>query len=178
MQHPTLCQRQSGGRGGDVAKNPDVQVRFGKRLRAIREGKGVSQEKLAEDAGLHRTYVSAVERGLKNISLVNIERLAQALGVEMADLVRFGDASARSGEAQGTRGALQARSIDAETKRGQAGSLHKTPPGRCSWHPPCTFALWMCSSTLREHRPDVPGGGRTAVISSPATAARSCRSWT
>jgi transcriptional regulator with XRE-family HTH domain len=77
-----------------VAKIPDVQVRFGKRLREVREGAGVSQEKLAERAGLHRTYVSSVERGLKNVSLVNIERLAQALGVEMADLVRVGGSAA------------------------------------------------------------------------------------
>jgi transcriptional regulator with XRE-family HTH domain len=48
---------------------------------------GVSQEALAELAGLHRTYVSSVERGLRNISLENIERLARALGVEMAELM-------------------------------------------------------------------------------------------
>ena len=65
----------------------DVMVRFGKRLRAVREKAGISQEKLAELAGLHRTYVSTVERGKKNISLLNIERLAVALGVRMADLM-------------------------------------------------------------------------------------------
>jgi transcriptional regulator with XRE-family HTH domain len=89
MQSRTLLSRTDNGGGDRVAKIPDVQVRFGRRLREVREGKGVSQEKLAEDAGLHRTYVSAVERGLKNISLVNIERLAQALGVPMTDLLRF-----------------------------------------------------------------------------------------
>jgi transcriptional regulator with XRE-family HTH domain len=65
----------------------DVQKRFGKRVREIREGKDVSQEKLGELAGLHRTYVSTLERGLRNVSLVNIEKLATALGVTMADLV-------------------------------------------------------------------------------------------
>jgi transcriptional regulator with XRE-family HTH domain len=65
----------------------DVQVRFGKRVRAIREQKDISQEKLGELAGLHRTYVSTLERGLRNVSLVNIEKLAKALGVTMADLV-------------------------------------------------------------------------------------------
>ena len=52
------------------------------RLRA-----GVSQEKLAELAGLHRTYLSSVERGLRNISLINIGRLAQALNVSPADIM-------------------------------------------------------------------------------------------
>lgn len=64
-----------------------VQVKFGERLRKIRERAGISQEKLAELAGLHRTYVSTVERGLRNISLVNIEKIAGALGVEMARLM-------------------------------------------------------------------------------------------
>jgi transcriptional regulator with XRE-family HTH domain len=47
----------------------------------------VSQEKLAELAGLHRTYVSSVERGKRNISLQNIERLANALNLRMAHLM-------------------------------------------------------------------------------------------
>ena len=65
----------------------DVQERFGTRLRQVRKKKAVSQEKLAADAGLHRTYVSSVERGERNISLVNIERLAVALGVRMRELI-------------------------------------------------------------------------------------------
>ena len=65
----------------------DVTARFGKRLREVREEADISQERLAELAGLHRTYVSSVERGKNNISLVNIERLAVALGVSMRDLM-------------------------------------------------------------------------------------------
>ncbi len=65
----------------------DVLVQFGKRLRAARQRNGISQERLAELAGLHRTYVSSVERGERNISLLNIERLATALGVAMSDLM-------------------------------------------------------------------------------------------
>jgi transcriptional regulator with XRE-family HTH domain len=65
----------------------DVTVRFGKRLREVRARKGISQERLAELAGLHRTYVSSVERGERNISLVNINCLARALGVKMAELM-------------------------------------------------------------------------------------------
>ena len=57
------------------------------RLREIRLKKGISQERLAELAGLHRTYVSSVERGGRNISLENIDRLAIALGEPMAKLM-------------------------------------------------------------------------------------------
>lgn len=64
-----------------------MQVRFGGRLRETRRKKGISQERLADLAGLHRTYVSGVERGERNISLVNIERLAIALDVAMSDLM-------------------------------------------------------------------------------------------
>jgi transcriptional regulator with XRE-family HTH domain len=63
-----------------------VLVQFGRRLRESRLKKGVSQEKLAELAGLHRTYVSSVERGERNISLVNIERLAVALGMPIRSM--------------------------------------------------------------------------------------------
>jgi DNA-binding XRE family transcriptional regulator len=65
----------------------DLFERFGKKLRVVREKTGISQEKLAELAGLHRTYVSSVERGKRNISIENIERLALALGVQMKDLM-------------------------------------------------------------------------------------------
>jgi transcriptional regulator with XRE-family HTH domain len=65
----------------------DVATRFGQRLREVRQGRSISQEKLAELAGLHRTYVSSVERGERNISLINIESLARALDVKMADLM-------------------------------------------------------------------------------------------
>jgi len=73
------------GRGEDALAH--VQARFGERLRAVRQERGISQEKLAELAGLHRTYVSSIERGERNVSLVNIERLAAALGVAMAELM-------------------------------------------------------------------------------------------
>jgi transcriptional regulator with XRE-family HTH domain len=73
----------------------DIQIRFGVRLRQVRQDQGISQEKLAELAGLHRTYVSSIERGERNVSLVNIERLAQALGVSMGELMP--DESTRGG---------------------------------------------------------------------------------
>lgn len=61
--------------------------RFGQRLKKLRRQQSVSQERLAELAGLHRTYVSGVERGKHNISLENIEKLAEALGVPMGKLM-------------------------------------------------------------------------------------------
>ena len=66
----------------------DIRVRFGQRLRELRQARGLSQEELAFRAGLHRTYVSSTERGQRNVALVNIERLATALEVEIADLFR------------------------------------------------------------------------------------------
>jgi transcriptional regulator with XRE-family HTH domain len=66
----------------------DVQVRFGKRLRAVRKDKGISQEALALDSGLDRSYVGGVERGERNISLANIKKLATALGVSVSDLAK------------------------------------------------------------------------------------------
>ncbi|OUW74938.1 MAG: transcriptional regulator [Saprospirales bacterium TMED214] len=65
----------------------DVRKKFGKRLRDLREERGWSQEEFADRAGLHRTYVSAVERGIRNPTLSVLERLAKALGLSMAGMV-------------------------------------------------------------------------------------------
>ncbi len=56
-------------------------------LRVLRAARGLSQEKLAERASLHRTYVGSVERGERNVSLDNIDRLAKALNVQAVDLL-------------------------------------------------------------------------------------------
>ncbi|MDP3983678.1 MAG: helix-turn-helix transcriptional regulator [Acidimicrobiia bacterium] len=69
----------------DKSSHPGRQ-RFGQRIRLLREGLGLSQEALAEKAGIHRTYVSSVERGERNVGLDNILRLARALGVPAAAL--------------------------------------------------------------------------------------------
>ncbi|MBN2575179.1 MAG: helix-turn-helix transcriptional regulator [Deltaproteobacteria bacterium] len=55
--------------------------RFGARVRAERARQGVSQEDLADRAGIHRTYLGGVERGERNIGLLNVLRIARALGV-------------------------------------------------------------------------------------------------
>jgi transcriptional regulator with XRE-family HTH domain len=67
-------------------KNP--LITFGKRLLELRKLNNYSQEKLAAEAGLDRTYVSGCERGVRNISLLNIYRLAEALNVDASELLK------------------------------------------------------------------------------------------
>jgi transcriptional regulator with XRE-family HTH domain len=64
----------------------NIQKRFGQRMRALRVAKGLSQEEFAANCGLDRTYISGVERGKRNISLKNIEVVAQSLGVKISEL--------------------------------------------------------------------------------------------
>ena len=61
---------------------------FGRAIRELRTSEGLSQEALAERAGLHRTYIGGIERGERNVSLVNIGLLADALDVSLAALMR------------------------------------------------------------------------------------------
>lgn len=64
----------------------DIRERFGFAVKTRREALGLTQEDLAEKARIHRTYLSDVERGTRNLALVNIERLAAALAMSMAEL--------------------------------------------------------------------------------------------
>ncbi len=64
----------------------NIKIAFGEKLRSIRTSKQLSQEKLAELADMDRTYISSVELGKRNISIVNICRLASALEIEITTL--------------------------------------------------------------------------------------------
>jgi transcriptional regulator with XRE-family HTH domain len=64
----------------------DIRVRFGRAVRRIREEQGINQEEAAERCGLHRTYYSGIERGVRNVSLVNIERVAKGLKTSLPDI--------------------------------------------------------------------------------------------
>lgn len=61
---------------------------FGERLRQLRKERKISQEKLAELSGLHRTYISSLERGGRNPTLVSLSAIADALGVEISYLTK------------------------------------------------------------------------------------------
>ena len=70
-----------------MARISEVSLRFGEKLRKLRKERGISQEELGGRAGLHRTYVSSVERGERNVSLETIDKLARGLGLPMGDLM-------------------------------------------------------------------------------------------
>lgn len=62
-----------------------ISEKFGRRVKEIRKAKGISQEELSIRAQLHRTYISSIELGKRNVSLVNIEKLASALDCSITD---------------------------------------------------------------------------------------------
>jgi len=65
-----------------------TKIRFGSRLKQAREELKFSQEVLAEMAGLHRTYIGQVERGERNISLENLEKLSDAVGIPLWEMLK------------------------------------------------------------------------------------------
>lgn len=69
-----------------------------RRVRLLRAVRGWTQEGLAAESDLHRTYVSGIERGMRNVGLDNLERLAQALGVSVGDLFSEGNDHRIGGE--------------------------------------------------------------------------------
>jgi len=64
----------------------DIRIRFGRAIRRIREEQEINQEEAAERCGLHRRYYSGIERGVRNVSLVNIEKVAKGLRKSLAEL--------------------------------------------------------------------------------------------
>ena len=66
----------------------NARTLFATRLKEIRQSRGLSQEGLADRAGLHRTYIGSVERAERNVSIDNMERIAMALEVDITELLR------------------------------------------------------------------------------------------
>lgn len=68
--------------------NMDISAKVKKRIKVIRLEKKISQGKIARVLNVHPTYISQIERGVRNVSLKNIERIAKALGVSIEDLIK------------------------------------------------------------------------------------------
>ena len=67
----------------------EILIKFGERVREIRKEKKLSQEDLAHKADLHRTYIGMIERAEKNLTLLNIEKIASALEATVSDLLIY-----------------------------------------------------------------------------------------
>lgn len=67
----------------------DIKIKFGLRLKQLRKEKGISQEELMAATGIHRTYLSEVERGIRNISIVNVEKISLALNIDVMEMFNF-----------------------------------------------------------------------------------------
>ncbi|GGE95226.1 helix-turn-helix domain-containing protein [Sphingomonas prati] len=65
----------------------DVRTRLGRNVRRLREAKGWSQEAFAHEADIHRTYISDIERGARNPTIMVVEKLAHSLGVTAGELL-------------------------------------------------------------------------------------------
>lgn len=67
----------------------DIKQKLGKRIKELRVKEGYSQEEFASRCGLHRTYISDIERGERNVSVENIEKIARALKIAPDELLKF-----------------------------------------------------------------------------------------
>ena len=72
-----------------LAENKNLLINFGKHVKSLRQESKLSQEELAYKAGLHRTYIGMIERGEKNITLINIEKIANAFDISLYKLMEF-----------------------------------------------------------------------------------------
>jgi transcriptional regulator with XRE-family HTH domain len=66
-----------------------IKEKFGRKVSTLRKARAISQEELAQLSGLHRTYISDLERGRRNVALENIEKIANALGQDIKELFNF-----------------------------------------------------------------------------------------
>jgi transcriptional regulator with XRE-family HTH domain len=71
-----------------MSSKEEILVRFGERVRDLRKLKNLSQEQLAFKADLHRTYIGMIERAEKNITLINIQKIANALEINIDELLK------------------------------------------------------------------------------------------
>lgn len=67
-------------------ENREILLKFGKRVRQLRKERNLSQEELSYKTDLHRTYIGMIERAEKNVTLINIEKIATALNIEIKEL--------------------------------------------------------------------------------------------
>lgn len=69
----------------------DIRIKFGNKIKKLRNQKGLSQENLAHLADLDRTYIPGIEAGSRNVSIVVIEKLARAFDIELTEILNFND---------------------------------------------------------------------------------------
>lgn len=69
-----------------MGKDKEILIEFGQKVQTLRKSIGISQEELAFKSGLHRTYIGMIERAERNITLINIKKIANALNVNIGDL--------------------------------------------------------------------------------------------
>lgn len=115
----------------------DVLTHFGRRVRELRTAKGFSQEAFADACELHRTYIGGIERGERNLSLQNIQRIADTLGVSLAELMTWG---------VGAAGNSRARALT---------SLQKLTPDQFEWVEALVTALGNPVRSYRNPTSDV-----------------------
>ena len=71
-----------------MAEADDILARFGRKVRKLRQAKGLSQEAFAAECGMDRTYMGGIERGERNVALRNIELIARTLGITLSELMK------------------------------------------------------------------------------------------
>jgi transcriptional regulator with XRE-family HTH domain len=69
--------------------NKDILIKFGNKIRSERLKRNLSQEAFADKVGVHRTYIGMIERAEKNITLLNIKKLADGLGISVSELMKL-----------------------------------------------------------------------------------------
>ena len=65
----------------------ELLLAFGRAVRSLRTARGISQEALADEIGIHRTHIGDVDRGLRNLGLLNVDRIATSLGTDLVGLM-------------------------------------------------------------------------------------------